>query len=305
MAALEVFLAIAEQGTLRAAAKALGIGPPAVTQHLKGLEKQLGVSLFTRTTRSVQLTDAGRLLLSRAGPATAELIESLEETRGLGQAVSGRVRVTLPYGAYKLALVPRLARFHAIYPEVEIEFFFQEAFVDLLAEGFHAGIRLADQVHEDMIAVPLTPNLSVAFFASPAYLERRGTPKTPEELLHHDCIRYRYIGSGQLYEWRFRGPKGPYGVAVSGPVIVNSFDAAVEAARQGLGIAQNFREEVEEDLASGKLVPLLDRYALKREGFHLYYPRAYAKLRVLRSFVDFLRARAFQDGAPSSNGGIA
>jgi len=289
MTAVEVFLAVAEQGRLRAAAKALGIGPPAVTQHLKALEQQLGVSLFTRTTRSVQLTDAGRLLLSRVAPATAELTSALDEARGMAQRVSGSLRITLPYGAYRLALAPKLAAFHATFPQIELEFFFQEAFVDLLDERFHLGVRLGGRVDQDMIAVPLTAPLRDAYVASPGYLAERGRPQVPEDLLAHNCVRYRYIASGGFYEWRFRGPGGSIQVAVSGSVIVSSFDAAVEAARQGLGIAQNFRQEIEEDLAAERLVAVLDDFTLERPGFCLYYPREYARLKVLRSFVDFMR----------------
>lgn len=289
IAGLEVFLAIAEHGSLRAAARALGVGPPAVSHQLKSFEQRLGVSLYTRTSRCVQLTDAGHALLGRAGPATAELADALNDVQGLAHSKKGSIRITLPYGAYRLALAPRLAAFRSRYPEIELELSFEEAFIDLVAERFHAGVRLGDTIQQDMIAVRLTPPLMDAFFASPVYLDSSGRPDEPPDLLQHNCIRYRYITSKRLYDWRFKGPSGDYSVAVSGTLTVNSFEAAVEAARQGVGIAQNFRQEIESDISAHRLETVLDEHTLQRPGFFLYYPSEYSRLEILRLFVDFVR----------------
>jgi DNA-binding transcriptional LysR family regulator len=287
---LDVFLAIAEQGSLRAAARAMGVGPPAVSQQLKSLEALLGTSLFTRTTRSVHLTDAGKLLLSKAGPAYASLDEAISEVKGVARTDRGTVRITLPYGAFRLAFVPRLSAFRDAYPRIELAFSIEETFVDLLSEHFHAGVRLGDTIHEDMIAVRLTPPLNDAFFASPSYLAKHGTPAEPADLLQHNCINYRYKSSHQLYPWRFMRDGRELTVDVSGTVVVDSFEAAMEAARQGIGIAQNFRQEIERDLESKRLETVLDGYALERPGFYLYYPREYSKLGILRRLIDFLKA---------------
>jgi DNA-binding transcriptional LysR family regulator len=288
---LEVFLAIAEHGSLRAAAAALGVQPPAVSHQLKAFEDQIGVSVFTRTTRSVQLTDAGRALLRRAGPAVAELSDALEEARGVGGARKGAIRITLPYRAYQLAIAPKLAAFQRRYPDIELELSFNEAVVDIVAERFHAGIRLGDRIDEDMIAVRLTPPLQGAYFASPSYLAHHGRPQQPRDLLRHNCIRYRFIGSGRIAEWQFRGPDGAYSVDVKGSLILNSFHAVVRAALDGLGIGWSLRDGVADELASGRLESVLDPYTPERPGFFLFYPRENARLEILRLFIEFMRSR--------------
>ena len=286
---LSVFFAVARYGSLRGAADHLGVGSPAVSQRLKALEAALGTQLFVRTTRSVELTEAGRLLLTRAGPATAEIEDALRAVRGLSTTERGELRITLPVGAFRLALSSRLPRFRDTYPDIQLDFSFEEAFVDLISEGYHAGVRLGGAIHGDMIAVPLTATLQDAFVAAPSYLLRYGSPETPDDLLKHNCIRYRYKTSGGQYPWRFQMPAEEIAVEVTGGMIVDSFDAGIEAARAGYGIAQNFRAEVKDDLESGRLVSLLDAYVMDRPAFHLYFPREYATLRVLRAFVDFFK----------------
>src|SRR5579871_1523347 len=233
---LEVFLAVAEQGSLRAAAAALDVEPPAVSYRLKALEERLGVSLFARTTRSVRLTDAGRALLTRVQPAMTELGSALEESRAIGRTAKGRIRITLPYVAYELAIAPRLAGFHKRYPDIQLDLAFDEAFVDIVAEGYHAGVRMGDQIHEDMLAVRLTPPLQEAFFAAPSYFKGRSRPKHPRDFLEHNCILYRFIGSRRIAPWPFRSAEGPASVHVQGNLIVNSTSALIHAARAGLGI---------------------------------------------------------------------
>lgn len=293
---LEVFLAIAEQRSLRGAAATLGVRPPAISYRLKALEDQIGVTLFTRTTRSVQLTDAGRALLKRVRPAMAEVGEAMEEARGMGKARKGTIRLTLPYIAYELAIAPALAAFQKKFPEVELDLSFNEAFVDIVAEGFHAGVRMGDHIHEDMIAVRLTPPLKVVYFASPGYLERHGRPEQPEDLLRHNCIRYRYIGSRRIAEWQFSGAEGIISVDVKGGLIVNSTNALIHAARSGLGIGWLFRANIDDDLRSGRLVSVLDGFAIERPGFFLYYPRGSSWLEILRIFVEFMKTQNVDNG---------
>lgn len=293
---LEVFLAIAEHGSLRGAAQALGVRPPAVSYRLKALEDRIGVPVFARTTRSVQLTDAGRALLHRARPAMAELGAAVEETRVSGRARKGTVRLTLPYVAYQLTVAKKLAAFHRRYPAIELELSFDEAFVDLAAEGFHAGVRMGDHIREDTIAVRLCPPLKEVVFAAPAYFDRHGRPQRPADLLRHNCIRYRYITSGRIAEWQFHGAEGPTDVDVKGNLVVNSTNALVSAARDGLGIGWLFRPNVEDDLKSGALESVLADYVIERPGFFLYYPKANARVEVLRIFIDFMRDRTAGPG---------
>jgi DNA-binding transcriptional LysR family regulator len=288
---LAVFIAVAEHGSLRGAAAALGVRPPAISYRLKALEDQIGVTVFTRTTRSVRLTDAGRALLSRVRPAMAEIGAALDLARGLGRARKGMLRLTLPYVAYELTIARKLAAFHGKYPDIELELSLDEAFVDIIGEGFHAGVRMGDHLNEDMIAVRLSPPLREVHFASPSYFEIHGRPQRPRDLLRHDCIRYRYIGSRRIAEWQFRDSEGMVSVDVKGGLIVNSTTALIHAARDGLGIGWLFRPNIEDDLRSRRLVSVLDRFAVERPGFFLYYPRANARLELLRVFIEFMKAR--------------
>jgi DNA-binding transcriptional LysR family regulator len=285
---LEVFLAVAEQRSLRGAARALGVQPPAVSYRLRALEDQIGVSLFARTTRSVRLTEAGRRLLKRVRPAMAELGQAVAEARGMGKTRKGTIRVTLPYFAYELAIAPRLAAFQRRYPDIELELSFDEAFVDIVAEGFHAGVRIGDRIEEDMIAVRLTPPLKSVYFASPDYLERHGRPQRPHDLLRHNCIRYRYIASQRIAAWPF---KGGATVDARGSLIVNSTTALLQAARSGLGIGWLFRQNVADDLRSGRLASVLDDFAIERPSLFLYYPKGHSRLEILRVFVAAMRGR--------------
>lgn len=289
---LEVFLAIAEHGSLRAAAAALGIRPPAVSQQLKGLEEQLGITLFARTTRSVELTAAGRVLLRQGLPAYAGLREALDAARGAGRSRKGTLRITLSPSAYHVAIAPGLAGFRVRYPEIEVELSLSEALVDIVGAGFHAGVRLGDLIEQDMIAVRLTPPVARACSAAPAYLAGRGRPRHPRDLLAHDCIRTRLVRGNRVADWRFHGPEGGFTVAVKGGLLLDSFDAVIEAVRQGLGIGWSLRPLLEPDLAAGRLESLLGAYAIEEPGFFLFFPKENARLEVLRVFIDYFKARA-------------
>lgn len=174
---LEVFLAVAREGSLRSAAKSLGLGPSAISHHLKKLEQEIGVDLFARTTRSIELTSAGHALLKGAHPAFSELGEAIEQARQVGQARRGTIRLTLPWSAYKIVIAPVIGAFQDAYPDVRLELSFNEALVDIVRDGFHAGIRLGDQLSPGMIALHLTPPLKGAYTAAPSYLETRGQPQ--------------------------------------------------------------------------------------------------------------------------------
>ena len=158
---LEVFLAIVREGSLRAAARSLGVGAPAVSHRLRALERRIGVDLLVRTTRSIELTAAGRALLTRAAPAYQALTEAIEDTREVGRARKGTLRLTLPRSAYKMLIAPVLAEFQMRYPEVCLDLSINEGLVDIVKEGFHAGFRLGDRLTPGMGALrqtgPRTP----------------------------------------------------------------------------------------------------------------------------------------------------
>ncbi len=286
---LEVFLAVAEHGSLRRAANALGVQPPAISYRLKALEERIGTVLFVRTTRSIKLTDAGRSLLNRAKPAITELGEAIEDARASGSVRKGTVRLTLPYVAYEMTVARKLAAFQRHYPEIELELSFDEAFVDIVSQGFHAGVRLGEQIREDMIAVRLGPPFREMVCAAPSYLDVHGRPDRPEDLLRHNCIRYRYISSKRFAEWQFDCADGIKTIDVKGNLIVDSTTALIDAARAGIGIGWLFQPSVDDDLRAGTLESVLESHSIERPGYFLYYPRANARIEVLRAFVEFIR----------------
>lgn len=296
---LDVFLAVARHGSLRAAAAERGVRPSAISQQLKALERELGAPLFVRSTRSIRLTDAGELLLLRAEPAMANLVEGLEEIRALSEIPSGLLKITVPEYALKLVLMPKLLDFQKAYPNVTLEVSVDDALVDIISKGFHAGIRSAQELSEDMVAVRLTPPLKDAFFAAPSYFDMYGRPKTPEDLAQHVCIIYRYVGSKRLERWRFAVDGQQIEIPVGGRMIVNNTGFILDAALAGYGIASFYESSIEEYVREGRLETILKEYVTEYPSLYLYFPRNLQKLRRLRVFIDWFAARAGQGALPS------
>lgn len=289
LATLEIFTAIAQHGSLRAAADALGIKPSTVSHQLRNLEQQLDTALFVRTTRSVRLTEAGRALLRGAGPAFDQLAEAVESARTTGHAARGTLRLAMPEFAYRLFVGRALKSFCHRYPDIELELSMTDALSDILDEGLHAGFRQGDRVAQDMIAVRLSGPLPLAVMASPDYLERNGPPALPQDLLNHTCIRYRFQSSGHIAPWIFQSLEGSYSVAVTGNLIVNTLPASVDLARQGLGLIYTYRDYCSEHLTRRQLMSVLDDDLADTPGLYLYFPREYRSMMPLRLLMDHLK----------------
>lgn len=289
LATLEVFTAIARHGSLRAAADALNLKPSTVSHQLKTLEEQLDTALFIRTTRSISLTEAGRALIRGAGPAFDQLEDAFESARTTGHAARGSLRLAMADYVYDLFVSPAIPSFCATYPEIELEFSISDALADLVEEGLHAGFRIGDKIAQDMVAVRLTPPMSLAVVGSPDYLERYGVPQTPRDLLEHNCIRYRFHSSGRIAPWDFRSAEGAYSVDVQGNLINNTLPASIDLARQGVGLAYTFRQYVARDISAQALVPLLESHLPETPGIYIYFPREYRKMMPLRLFMDHLK----------------
>lgn len=288
---LEIFVAIAQHGSMRAAADALGLKPSTVSHQLKTLEGQLDTALFVRTTRTIRLTEAGRALLRGAGPAFDQLAGAVESARTTGHAARGTLKLAMPDFVYHLIVGPALRSFSAAYPEIRVELSVTDAFSDILGEELHAGFRLGDKIAQDMVAVRLTQPLQLAVLGSPDYLARSGTPSTPIDLLAQNCIRYRFQTSGRIYPWSFRGDEGEYTVEVGGTLVANTLPAVIDLAVRGLGLAYTFRDFARRELARGALVSLLEAQALQVPGVYIYFPRAYRAMVPLRLFLDHLKDR--------------
>ncbi len=289
LATLEVFNAIAKEGSLSAAAIALGIKRSTVSHQLKTLETQIGAALFVRTTRSISLTEAGRALAQSSGPAFEQLANGFENARAAGQSTRGTLKLAIPEFVYHLLISAPLLSFQERYPEIEIELRLADAWSDILKEGLHAGFRLGGVIAQDMVAVGLTEPMTAAVVASPSYLEKHGTPTHPLDLLEHNCLHYRFPSSGQLAPWMFSGPDGPYPVEVRGNLIANSLPVSIEQATRGLGISYTFREFSANALASGELVEILSDHAATMPRVHIYFPQEYRALVPLKLFIQHLK----------------
>lgn len=285
---VEAFLRVAARRSFRHAADDFGITPSAISQTIRSLEARLGVALFTRTTRSVGLTEAGERFLERARPAFDEIVAAADAARGLAERPSGLLRLAVPRAVVPLLLQPVLASFAEAYPDVVVEIVASEELVDLAKDAFDAGIRLGEYIAADMVAVRLTPSFRYAIVASPDYLERRGRPGVPEDLQHHSCVRMRR-SSGVVAPWRVETGGLPIELAVSGPLVVNDFPTMLGAALGGVGLAQVPEPIAAEDVSEGRLEEVLTTYASRSPGVFLYHSGRRQVLPKLRAFIDHVR----------------
>jgi DNA-binding transcriptional LysR family regulator len=288
---VEAFLSVARHKSFRRAADELGVTPSAISQAVRALEGRVGAALFTRTTRSVGLTEAGERFLSRAKPAFEELVAASEVARDLGQRPAGLLRLAVPRAVVPILLEPLIASFCQAYPDIEVEIAVSEQLVDLAAEGFDAGIRLGQFIAADMVAVRLTPPFRFTIVASPDYLARRGRPERPEDLRHHACLRLRR-SSGALALWQLDDLGRAVEVAVSGPLIANDFPTMLGAALEGVGLAQVPEPITAGAIATGRLVPVLEPFAPMTPGVFLYHPGRRQVMPKLRAFIDHVKSRS-------------
>jgi DNA-binding transcriptional LysR family regulator len=199
---LDLFAAVARTRNFRRAAVEIRVSVSSLSQRLRDLEERLGVRLMNRTTRSVALTEAGELLLSRVAPALRDVGDALAEVRGLREVASGRLRINAPPPAVDLVLAPMVGPFLAAHPQVDLDVVSESGFVDIVSGGYDAGVRYGEHLAQDMVAIPLSGPQHYVVVASPDYVARRGEPKHPKDLLDHDCIRARY-SSGVMHDWEF------------------------------------------------------------------------------------------------------
>ena len=277
---LLAFATVAKQGNFTAAAALLEVTPSAVSQTVRQLEERLGVRLLNRTTRSVSLTEAGEQFLSRVGPAVAELTQAAAELDDYRRGASGTLRLNMSHIVYVAWLRPR-------HPGIKVELDLDDGFVDIVAGGFDAGVRLGESVQVDMVTVPLTRQEKMCMVASPDYAARRGLPASIEELQQHDCIRFRFRKSNAIYRWEVMRDEQMIEVEVNGPLIVTSSISMASSALDGIGIAYVFVRQVEADIAAGRLVPVLPACWPTFTGFHLYYPTRKQMPAKLRAFIDY------------------
>lgn len=285
---IEAFLRVAERRSFSAAAADLGVSPSAISQTIKALEARVGAPLFMRTTRSVGLTQAGEMFLERAAPAYAGLADAYEAARNLGNRPAGRLRINLMRGAVQPMFEPIIAGFCETYPEIELEIYADDALSDLSAGGFDAGVRMGESLDADVIAVRLTGPFRFVVAAAPAYLDKHGRPETLEDLRNHRCVRFR-LASGALMPWTFEKGNRDVEVAVTGPVIVNDWIAAMVAMRTGVAMGMLAEPVAKAMVESGELELVLTDHASATSGLFLYYPSRKQVMPKLRAFIDYVR----------------
>ena len=287
---VEAFLRVAERKSFREAAEDMGVSPSAISQTVRQLEERIGVPLFIRTTRSVGLTEAGALFHAQAAPAWQMLVSAWESARTLGDRPAGLLRLNMPRAVVPLLIEPIIADFCAAYPDVDVEVIGEDAVVDLAASGHDAGIRIGELLEADMISVRLAAPFRFITVAAPAYLAARGTPLSPADLRHHDCIRHRLSGNGYIVPWRYADGNRVIDVTVKGRVIVSDAGALHALAQRGLGLAQIAEPLATEALARGELIEVLNSLALTSPGLFLHYPGHAQVLPKLRAFIDHVKA---------------
>ena len=287
--ALNAFLAVARRRSFAAAAAELGISPSALSQSVRQLESRLGVTLLTRTSRSVALTEAGQRLLENAGPAVDQALESLKTASARPGEVTGRIRLSVPSMSVKTVMGPLLPRFLARYPKIEVDVRVEDRFVDIVAEGLDAGVRLSESIERDMVQVRLSGPSRFVVAAAPAYLARKGTPEKPEELLAHDCICIRAPTRGGRYAWELERGKKSWRVPVQGAVTTDDWVLMKALAEEGVGLMYTFEPLIAAELKRGSLRVVLEPYAPGVPGLFLYFPSRAQVSPALRAFVSVAR----------------
>lgn len=283
---LQAFLAVARLRSFSAAARELGVTRSAVSQAVRQIESQLRVVLLTRTTRSVAVTEAGRRLVESAGPALGQLAEAMAEVSAQPGEAVGRLRLSVPRTAVPFIIEPVLPMFQVRHPRVEVEVVVEERLVDLVGEGYDAGVRLSEAIERDMVQVRLTDPFRFVVVGAPAYLARRGIPQRPADLLEHECITFRSQTTGAIYVWELERGRRTWRIPVRGAIVTNDNTVSVSLAAKGLGLAYAFEPAAMELLRSGRLTPVLEAYAPTVPGYFLYFPSRAQRSAPLRLFVE-------------------
>jgi DNA-binding transcriptional LysR family regulator len=290
---LGAFITVARAKGFREGARVSGASASALSEAVRRLETRLGVRLFNRTTRSVVPTEAGAGLLARLGPALTEMESALDVVNGYRDKPAGSLKLNVPVGVARLVLPALVPRFLETYPDIQVEIIAEDSFVDVIGAGCDAGIRYDERLEQDMIAVPIGPRRQrFAAAASPDYLDRRGRPEHPRDLLHHACIRGRF-SSGAMTPWEFERDGETVVIEPLGPLIVSvggGFDLAIDATLAGTGVICLFEDWLRPYLDRGTLEPVLEDWWPGFSGPFLYYSGRRFVPAPLRAFIDFIKS---------------
>lgn len=286
---LMAFCKVAEHRGFTAAAAELEVSPSALSQTIRLLEARLGVRLLNRTTRSVSLTEAGEAYYARVSPALALVLEAGEELNTLQGRPAGLLRVNAARISVAMVLRPLLAGFLADNPHVQLEITNDEGFVDIVEQGFDAGVRMGESLHRDMVAVPLGGPIAVAIVASPEYLKRHPAPRHPDDLARHNCVRFRFAGTGAIYKWEFdvEGKRVEY--EVKGNLTISDTTFGLDAALEGVGLGYTFEQLAAPHIKAKRLKRVLTAFSPTFPGFFLYYPSRHDQPTKLKALIEYVR----------------
>lgn len=288
--ALAAFAEVAREGGFTAAARRLNVSPSALSQTLRGLEERLEVRLLNRSTRSVSVTEEGRLLLSRIEPALADIAQAVVGLDDDREQPTGEIRISTSRLAARYFIEPHLGEFRRRYPKVRLELVIDDGLGDIIREGCDAGVRLREAVADSMIAVPISPPMRLVVVGSPAYLAGRPAPRTPADLEAHDRVAFRPGVQGPMLKWEFTDPDTGREFTAEPPAafVTNADETMLSAGLQGLGLVQHMECVVREPVAAGTLIRVLDDWCPPFDGFDLYLPSRDQMAPKMRALVDFL-----------------
>ncbi|WP_285404861.1 LysR family transcriptional regulator [Luteibacter sp. ME-Dv--P-043b] len=283
-----VFVAAADACSFSEAARRLGISPSAVSQAISALEERLGAPLFRRSTRSLSLTDVGDDYLRTVAPALAQIKQAAEVASGRGGHPTGPLRLTMPRAPFDLVIAPLLAAFQDNYPGVSLEIAVEARLVDIVKDGYDAGLRYGNCIDQDMVAKQVAPTSDAILVASPAYLRARPVPATPADLLDHRVIACRSQGTGVVIPWTLQSAGKTVQVAPPLATIVHDLTSQIDLAVRGLGIVNAPVAMVADLLAEGQLARVLPEWSSQMAELYLYFPSRRHQSAALRAFVEFL-----------------
>lgn len=288
---LHAFMAVAEHRSFRRAAELLGVTRSSLSHTVRGLEGSLGTRLLHRTTRSVSITQAGEQFLARLDPLLGDLSQLLEEVASAQGRTTGTLKINGSEAAIRLLLETLVPKFLVRYPDVQLDLTAQGQLVDIVKEGFDAGVRLGEAVPKDMVAVRLGPDVRFLTVASPDYLAGYPPLETPDELASHQCIRQRFP-SGKRYRWEFSKRGQELILDVPGALTLDNHQLMVEAAASGVGIAYVLEAYARPFIDRGTLVTVLEDWCPYTSGLTLYFPNNRHVPVSLRAFIDMVRELA-------------
>lgn len=292
---LSVFVAVARDRSFTKAARRLGVSQSALSHTIRELETRFGVRLLTRTTRSVSLSEAGERLFDSVGPRLEEIDAACAAIAELRQKPAGTIRITATENAAEYLLLPKLTPLLRDNPEIKVEITIDYGLTNIVAERYDAGVRSGEQVAKDMIAVRIGPDMRMAVVGSPQYFKERSEPKTPQDLVDHNCINLRLPVHGGLYAWEFEKDGRELKARVEGQFVVNLTSQMLKAALAGCGLAYLPETMIRRHLATGRLKRVLAGWCLPYSGYHLFYPSRRQPSAAFALVVDALRYRGPAD----------